>query len=125
MRAIPFSLLPRLLGARILAIETSFFRPFGIAPALQLIPIPIGNAAMLNRPHPTRRYMSINPYTGLDNRKEEREIQRKLCDKGLKVEWADHSTTIMDRARSRLQTSATKRRRTTGTNIASRKCRAK
>lgn len=59
--------------------------------------------------------MSVNPYTGREyDREAERELQRKSLMRsrhGLKVEWADYSTTIMDRARSRLRESAARRRR--------------
>jgi len=44
----------------------------------------------------------INLYNGEDYRDEERELQRKKCSHGLKVEWVDFAPTIMDRARSRL-----------------------
>jgi len=44
----------------------------------------------------------INLYNGEDYRDEERELQRKKCSHGLKVEWVDFAATIMDRARSRL-----------------------
>jgi hypothetical protein len=56
------------------------------------------------------RTVSINPYNGKDYRNEERELQRKKCSHGLKVEWVDFAPTIMERARSRLRESATQRK---------------
>ena len=61
----------------------------------------------------TNRTVSINPYNGKDYRDEERELQRKRCHHGLKVEWVDFSTTVMERARSRLRESAMQRKRST------------
>lgn len=57
------------------------------------------------------RAVSINPYNGKDYRDEERELQRKKCSHGLKVEWVDFAPTIMDRAKSRLRESAMQRKR--------------
>jgi hypothetical protein len=56
------------------------------------------------------RTVSINPYNGKDYRNEERELQRKKCSHGLKVEWVDFAPTIMERARSRLRESAMQRK---------------
>ncbi|KAL7428566.1 hypothetical protein ACHAXH_002395 [Discostella pseudostelligera] len=57
------------------------------------------------------RAVSINPYNGKDYRDEERELQRKKCHHGLKVEWVDFTPTIMERARSRLRESVMQRKR--------------
>ena len=102
------------------------------APALQLIPIHIPTPALLQLIIPitpigtarhssqygggvATRHIHINPYTGKDNREEERERQRKtMCQHGLKLSQGgvgDFSATIMDRARSRLKASAMQRRR--------------
>jgi hypothetical protein len=63
----------------------------------------------------TFRAVSINPYNGKDYRDEERELQRKKCSHGLKVEWVDFAPTITDRAKSRLRESAMQRKRNAAT----------
>ncbi len=63
----------------------------------------------------TFRAVSINPYNGKDYRDEDRELQRKKCSHGLKVEWVDFAPAIMDRAKSRLRESAMQRKRSAAT----------
>eukprot|EP00581_Thalassiosira_minuscula_P003216 CAMPEP_0183735302 /NCGR_PEP_ID=MMETSP0737-20130205/46246_1 /TAXON_ID=385413 /ORGANISM="Thalassiosira miniscula, Strain CCMP1093" /LENGTH=132 /DNA_ID=CAMNT_0025969001 /DNA_START=1 /DNA_END=399 /DNA_ORIENTATION=+ len=114
----PSSVLPKVCVGLMQKMGTSLLQALRLVPiptpALQLIPIPIGTPSRHPCPHGggATRCMSINPYTGLDTREEDREWQRKMCQHGLKVEWADFSTTINDRARSRLYASAMERRRT-------------
>lgn len=62
------------------------------------------------------RAVSINPYSGKDYQDEERELQRKKCHHGLKVEWVDFTPTIMERARSRLRETVMQRKRSAISN---------
>jgi hypothetical protein len=56
------------------------------------------------------RAYHVNPYNGQEEKESDRENQRKGNQHGLKTEESDYSTTIMERARARLQASAEQRR---------------
>ena len=111
------NLLPRLLlsnGSVVHSHVAASFLRVAVLPALQL---PI--LQLSRNYHATARHMFINPYSGLDHRDDERELQRKQLQKGLKLERYDFNTTIMDRARSNLRNAVIerKRRQSQGSNI--------
>ncbi len=115
------NLLPRVLlspGA------ASLVHSQATASILRLTVIPAFQLPMLQfirNYHPSALVMFINPYSGLDHRDDERELQRKQLQKGLKLERYDFNTTIMDRARSNLRNSAMERKRRQGSNTGDQK----
>ncbi len=80
-------------------------------PALQLV---MANQMPTLTSNTTSRNVHINPYSGREDREGERDCQRKVAQHaqhGLKTEFMDYSTTIMQNAKMGLHESAEKRHR--------------
>eukprot|EP00970_Alexandrium_tamarense_P003472 scaffold542_cov202-Alexandrium_tamarense.AAC.23 len=80
-------------------------------PALQLV---MANEMPTLTSNTTSRNVHINPYSGREDREGERDCQRKVAQHaqhGLKTEFMDYSTTIMQNAKMGLHESAEKRHR--------------
>ncbi|KAL3791024.1 hypothetical protein HJC23_003013 [Cyclotella cryptica] len=78
-------------------------------PIIKLIIIPCVSEIYPSASHEIRKY-HVNPYTGEEEKEADKEHQRKLNQHGLKSDSADYSTTIMQRARERLNASAAQRK---------------
>ncbi|KAL7479769.1 hypothetical protein ACHAW6_005492 [Cyclotella cf. meneghiniana] len=78
------------------------------------VPAPIIDVYVVSSPPSSAclkiRGYHVNPYTGREEKEADREHQRKLNQHGLKSDAADYSTTVMQRARERLNAAAAQRR---------------
>lgn len=114
MQVIPFSRLMLSQGSKITNVTTIL--RLVCTPAMQLPILNSMNNLSLhsaNKQHRSTRYLSHNPFNGAheQEKEQEKELQRKLTQHGLKAEYADFSTTLMERAKLRLQSSSSERRR--------------